>query len=335
MLNPGAAAIADDSFATLTSTRGLGALGVVLGSDAWLKLTFPSDLAAKDWVYIRYSNIAAPTGISLDLLGLLGNPAEFLDVKLYKGTVVNNSSVIYKVLVNSEGETLIGVQAPTNTIAFNSVRIKLTFGSSISVAATRSIKIYYAYTLSGVIVCDPVSIASAGEATGISVDLGGLLGAGRNVVDNPSNAIDSNSSNYSTLSGGLLSVAGTFSQSFYFPSSSEANSKLKVRLQLSAAVANVNLLGGYFIKVYNGTSTTPVFTQNLQGGLIGGLDLLGLLNSGGVASLTLDIPAVYDRVEIGLNGAVGISVGSDLRIYEVSSHKCVLSTTSTYSKPSF
>ena len=301
--------------ATLTSARGVGPL--VGSGDAWIKLTFPSDLAAKDWVYIRYSDIAS-TGINLDLLGLLGNPAEFLEVKLYKGSTVNNSAVTYKVLVNEKGETLIGVQSPTNTIAFNSVRIKLTFGSSVSVIATRSIKIYYAYTLSGVTVCDPVSIASAGEATGISVDLGGLLGAGRNVVENPSNAIDSNSSNYSTLSGGLLSVAGTFSQSFYFPSSSEANSKLKVRLQLSAAVANVNLLGGYFIKVYNGTSTTPVFTQNLQGGLIGGLDLLGLLNSGGVATLTLDIPAVYDRVEIGLNGAVGISVGSDLRIYEVS-----------------
>lgn len=61
-----------------------------------------------------------------------------------------------------------------------------------------------------------------------------------------------------------------------------------------------------------------MFTQNLQGGLIGGLDVLGLLNSGGVVTLTLDIPAVYDRVEIGLNGTVGVNVGSDLRIYEVS-----------------
>lgn len=244
-----------DTFATLTSARGLA--GIAGSGDAWLKLTFPSNLGAKDWVYIRYSDIAS-TGINLDLLGLLGNPAEFLQVLLYQGNTLNNSAVVYKVLVNEKGETLIGVQAPTNTTPFNSVRIKLTFGSSVSVAATRSIKIYYAYTLSGIALCNPVSIASAGEATGISVDLGGLLGAGRNVVENPSNAIDSNSSNYSTLSGGLLSVAGTFSQSFYFPTSSEANSKLKVRLQLSAAVANVNLLGGYFIKAYNGTSTIPV-----------------------------------------------------------------------------
>ena len=315
----------DSNSAQMKSTRIV--LGLLGSGDAWLQVKFPNTIAPKEWVYFRYSDIGQ-SGLVLDLGGLLGSPSKFLKAKLYKGAVAGttnatNGTEIDKAVnisffVDKNGETLIGIQSPDNVENFNSVRLTLTFDGGVNVASSREIKIYNAFVLVGGAVCDPVGYADAGKAVGVNVDLGGLLGSSRKIVENPSNAIDSNSSNYSTLSGGLLSVAGTFSQSFYFPTSSEANSKLKVRLQLSAAVANVNLLGGYFIKAYNGTSTTAVFTQNLQGGLIGGLDLLGLLNSGGVATLTLNIPAVYDRVEIGLNGAVGVSVGSDLRIYEVS-----------------
>jgi len=311
--NTSNAGLTDNSYATLVSNRGL--LGA-LGQDAWIKLNFVNDVPANDWVYIRYSDINS-SGLSLDLAGLLGNPSQFLEISLYKNSTPINASVIYRTLVSKDGENIIAVQAPSNTAVFNSIQLKLTF-KSIDVAASRSMNIHYAYTTSGSSLCNPVNFATNGEASGISVNLAALLGQGRSIVENAGNAIDNNSSNYATLSGGLLSVAGTFAQSYYFPTPSQTNSKLKVRLQLSAAVANVNLLGGYFIKAYNGTNATPVFTQNLQSGLIGGLDLLGILNTGGVATLLLDVPAVYDRVEIGLNGLVGVNVGADLRIYEVS-----------------
>ncbi|WP_270090017.1 Ig-like domain-containing protein [Sphingobacterium sp. SYP-B4668] len=309
-----------NSYAEMTSTRIVAGL---LGSgDGWLQLKFGNNLAAKDWVYIRYSDISQE-GLVVGLGALLGAPANFIQATLYKNANASGAGsaiagdVNVKFVTDNSGTTYIAVQSPNNTETFNSVRIKLTFGSNVNVLATRKIKIHNAYALSGVAACNPVAFAGDGEATGISVNLGGLLGADRKIVENPSFAIDQNTSNYSTLSGSLLSVVGNFSQSFYFPTVSEANSKLKVRLQLSQAVANVNLLGGYYVRAYNGNNPIPVVDHTFQGGLIGGLDLLGILSTGGIATLSLDAIGVYDRVEVGMIGAVGVNVGADLRIYGV------------------
>ncbi|MBE8720683.1 Ig-like domain-containing protein [Sphingobacterium pedocola] len=319
-----AANSSEANFATITSTRIVAGL---LGSgDGWLQLKFENNLQPNDWVYIRYSGINQ-TGLTLGLGSLLGAPSNFIQATLYKNATANagssghgtalGGSTNVKFVTGNDGLTYIAVQSPGNAEAFNSVRIRLTFGSDVNVAAARTIDIHYAYALSNIPDCAPVAFAGDGEASGVGLNLGSLLGASNRIVENPSYVIDNNTSNYSVLKSSLLSVAGTFSQSFYFPSSSEANSVLKVRLQLSSAIANVSLLGGYYIRAYNGTNPTPVLNQQIQGGLINGLDLLGALNSGGILTVPLNVGQPFDRVEVVLENTLGVSIGADLRIYGV------------------
>ncbi|WP_140936692.1 Ig-like domain-containing protein, partial [Sphingobacterium lumbrici] len=317
--NPGSAANSSEaSFATMTSTRVVGGL---LGSgDGWLQLKFENNLQPNDWVYIRYSGINQ-TGLTLGLGSLLGAPSNFIQATLYKnanaggdGTALGSSANV-KFVTDSDGVTYIAVQSPGNVEAFNSVRIRLTFAADVNLLASRTINIHYAYALSNIPDCAPVAFAGDGEASGVGLNLGSLLGASNRVVENPSYAIDNNTSNYSVLKSSLLSVVGSFSQSFYFPASSEANSVLKVRLQLSSAVADVSVLGGYYIRAYNGT--TLVLDEELQGGLVNGLNVLNALNSGGIVTIPLDVADPFDRVEIGLQNTLGVSVEADLRIYGV------------------
>ncbi|WP_188876088.1 Ig-like domain-containing protein, partial [Sphingobacterium alkalisoli] len=323
--DPGNAANSSEaSFAKITSTRVLA--GLVGSGDGWLQLKFENDLQPNDWVYIRYSGISQ-TGLTLGLGSLLGAPSNFIQATLYKNATANagssghgtllGSSANVKFVTDNDGVTYIAVQSTDNVEAFNSVRIRLTFAADVNVLATRTINIHYAYAVSNIPDCAPVAYAGDGEASGVGLNLGSLLGASNRVVENPSYAIDNNTSNYSVLKSSLLSVAGSFSQGFYFPSSSEANSVLKVRLQLSSAIADVSLLGGYYIRAYDGTNPTPVLNQQIQGGLINGLDLLGALNSGGILTIRLNVAQPFDRVEVVLENTIGVSIGADLRIYGV------------------
>lgn len=315
--------VASGSYKADLSARSKDLAGLGYGGEAWVQFDF-GNIPQGSKVYIPFSEVKTG-GVGLDLLGTVLGLLSLIDKDYLNATVLSGDTevkdnLLHKdIVVDKDGKLYLVVSS--DTAIFDKVRFRLKYLPgllSINLGSNISTSIGNAYYLSNLNICNPVAFASNGEASGVDLDLGALVNAKRKIVENPENAINGNSSSYSTLSGGLLAVAGTFSQSFYFPTPSEANSKLKVRLQLSKAVADVNLIGGYFIKAYNGTSTTPVFTQNLQGGLIGGIDLLGLLNSGGVASVILDIPAVYDRVEIGLQGALNINVGTDLRIYEVS-----------------
>ncbi|WP_050767812.1 Ig-like domain-containing protein [Sphingobacterium spiritivorum] len=87
-------------------------------------------------------------------------------------------------------------------------------------------------------------------------------------------------------------------------------------MQINPTALNVNLIGAYGVRAYNGN--TQVFEQVIGSGLIGGLDVLGLLNSGGIVTVPFDIAAQYDRVELVLFSTVNLTTGSGVRLYGVS-----------------
>src|SRR5690606_2217576 len=83
-------------------------------------------------------------------------------------------------------------------------------------------------------------------------------------------------------------------------------------------LANVDLLGGYTVYLFNGDQ--PVGSPiTLENSLIPELDLLGLLNSGGRVNVELEPGAgiTYDRIRFEVASLVGVGVASPVRLYNV------------------
>ncbi|WP_164126252.1 Ig-like domain-containing protein [Sphingobacterium luzhongxinii] len=287
--------------------------------EAWIQVKFPDDnFVAGTPAYIRIDEPVLK-GVSLDLLGLIGDltglfSKELVVLEAYSGASADSDgnkvgNVVGDIVADEEGNLYIKA---TPNEAYNSIRVKLRYrGGLLGLALGASIEmnVNSAFVLNGANACDEVAFTDQGKSTGISVNL-------EDVVKNPSNAIDANTSNYSEISTGTLNILGSASQNIYFPTLSEANSTLKVRLQVSSSTVNANLLGAYHIRAYNGN--TLVQNVSLGGGLISGLDLLGLLSSGGIATIPVEVASPFDRVEIGLYSTVGLNLAaSDLRIYGV------------------
>src|SRR5690606_11863942 len=93
----------------------------------------------------------------------------------------------------------------------------------------------------------------------------------------PENAIDSNPATFSKLSQGLLTVAGSISQTVYFQSLSNATDQYHITIRTDqAALLNLGVADGITIEALDGT--TVVSSESLSNLLE--LDLLGLLSLG-------------------------------------------------------
>ncbi|WP_189627907.1 Ig-like domain-containing protein, partial [Sphingobacterium griseoflavum] len=326
--NAGRAADGNEaSFATLTAKAtevDLGLVTVGYSGEAWSQMIFPSARSAGTTTYVRI-DLPTTSGVGVDLVGLVGDLTGLLtnnvitpEVWTQAAAGTNNIESGTKI---SAGLTSAIVQDAQNNIyvaitsasAYNAVSLKVRYPNNllgIALGASINLHVYDTFTLENPSVCGSALYSDAGIKTGISVNLG-------QVVKNPAFAIDENTSNYSEISTGALSVLATASQSIYFPAVSEPNTTLNVRLQISSSTLNANLLGAYHIRTYRGA--TLVSDNSLGDALISGLDLLGLFSSGGIVTVPIVVANPFDRVEIGLFNTLGLNLGaSDLRIYGVS-----------------
>ncbi|SFJ65662.1 Ig-like domain-containing protein [Myroides guanonis] len=289
-------------FATMDVAGGL--LG---GGSGYLQVGFVENRSLGESVFVK---ISKPETSGLDLgnllgglLGLAGNQIKG-ELRLNSGAAISN--VTTEMFMGKDGFYYLKV-TPSNGSVYNSVRIHIAPG----ILTTIKFNVYYAYTLSGVTPCSAPVFTDEGKVTGISVNLG-------QTVKNPSFAIDENTSSYSEISTGTLAVAASAAQNVYFPALSEPISILKVRLGIASSTLNLDLLGAYKIRAYNGNLLVQEFP--LQSGLINGLDLLGILGKGGANTVSFNVTnGAYNRVEIGLFTTVGLNLGAaTLRIYDVS-----------------
>ena len=310
----------DATFATLNA-----GMRVVLGTgfygQSWVQLKFDHTVAANTPTFIRIGDLEKEGG-GLDVLGLVTGDIlslitnEIIVPAAYAGTTSGNDGTEVSATTNLlRGHDGFLYAVVTPSASYNSVRIRLRNADNpllglLAIEFSKlQLKVYNAFHYNDLTACSPALFSDLGKTTGISVNLG-------DVVKNPSNAIDANTSNYSEISTGTLNILGSASQNIYFPTLSESNSTVKVRLQVSSSTVNANLLGAYHIRAYNGN--TLVQNVSLGGGLISGLDLLGLLSSGGIATIPVEVASPFDRVEIGLYSTVGLNLAaSDLRIYGV------------------
>ncbi|UVD79287.1 DUF11 domain-containing protein [Myroides albus] len=221
--------------------------------------------------------------------------------------------------------------AVTPSQAYQSIVVSNSVSSLLPTGENRTLKVYNMCTDIGTDLCFPAQFTSY-DQKGISLSVSDLGKAG---VKNPYHAISGNSSNYSEISNGLLSVGGLVKQTVYFNQPSQVGDELKVRLQLDpSSLLSLDLLGGYKIVTSLGGEEQESFT--LQQGLINSLNLLDLFKSGGVQTLSFDTRKVFDRVDIQVTTVLSVSVTPSIRLYDVKrvSSTCPETTTvSPFIKP--
>ena len=276
---------ANTNYADFTTLRATSTLGT---SSAWQQLIFPTILTANSIVYLKFTSTNALLGGGIIVQAYANSTGGS------NGTTVPTQSSIF---TSTGGMTYLAV---TSSSSFNAVRLTL---SSPVALGTASVNIYYAFFEAAHTNCAEVIGTSVG-GSGIS------LGGG---VSSLLNAIDNNVSTFSTISGGVVGVGNTITQTAYFANLSNVGDALTVTFSVPAALLQLSLFNGVTINSYNGFSATPVSSTSLSSLL--SLDLLGLLSTGSRYTVSFVPNGVFDRIEV--NVATGISLLSNFRLHEI------------------
>lgn len=123
-------------------------------------------------------------------------------------------------------------------------------------------------------------------------------------VMNPTNDVDSDHSNFTRLSVPVGALGGSAYQRLIFANPGSANDSIQLQLATPVGLADVSLLGGTLISLYN--NNTLVKSDTLSR-----LLTLRLLN-GQQFTATIAAPAAYDRVEVRLTGVLNLLNAIDI-----------------------
>ncbi|MDM8174840.1 hypothetical protein QT327_10815 [Olivibacter sp. 47] len=271
----------------LSNFTRLSASSAVLASGgAWQQLIFDRTFAGNTTIYIKLNVASSLLGGSVTLKTYSGSTANT------DGNEVASSSNSFTAI---DGTTYLAV---TGNISFNAVRVTL---SAPALLGSSTADIYYAFY-------EPVNKRCA-DVLGVSVGGTGIsLGGG---VSNPLNAVDNNLTTYSSLTGGLLGLGYTITQTAYFSNLSNPGDAATITFSLPPSLLQLSLFNNVTINLYNGN--TLVNTGTI--GSLLSLDLLGLLRSGQRYTVSLSSTPVFDRIEIAI--ATGVSLLTDFRIHEI------------------
>ncbi|MEC4113436.1 DUF11 domain-containing protein [Myroides pelagicus] len=336
----------NETYASLVANN--GSLLVSSPQEGRIQMKFDEALPANKTSYIRIDAdkdmLNALLGGTLgkliaDLGGLvLGNHVFTVEAFNTAGTSVLKSSSstqfegttngAVKLVQDNIGRFYIAV---TPNQAYQSIVVSNSVSSLLPTGEIRTLKVYNICTEIGTDLCYPAQFTSF-DQKGLTLGVSDLGKAG---VKNPYHAISGNSSNYSEISNGLLTVGGAVNQTIYFNQPSEIGDELKVRLQIDpSSLLSLDLLGGYKIVTSLGGQEQESFT--LQQGLINSLNVLDLFKSGGVQTLSFDTRKVFDKVDVVVQTVLSASVTPSIRLYEVKrvSSTCPEKTTdSPFIKP--
>ena len=319
--NPTNATLYDNSFTTLQSYGGI-AIGIGAYSGK-IELEFPTTVPAGKTTFVRIdfdqdvlnSLIGGNLGSELaDLLGtvVLGN--HYFTVSAKNNTTVVSSFSSENNFSNESGRLIRDASgnfyfAITPNVPYN--RIEITDNTDAVLLGTfNSMRVYYAFYTDGQDNCD-TAFATSYDGTGGTVD---LLGLGSAEVDHPERAIDADVNSYSHISLGVLSVAGTISQTVYFSALSKPTDQYHVTMQLdNPAILNLGLSDGLKIEAFNGTTLVDTYDVSTQLDL----DLLGLLSAGQKATIPVAPGQSFDRIKVTLSGLVQLNLARGLRLYDV------------------
>jgi uncharacterized repeat protein (TIGR01451 family) len=316
----------NDTYSTLSAGTGT-ALGLG-GYSSHIELKYGAPVAANETSYIRIdfeddllnALLGGSLGTNLaDLLGAVALGDHYFTVtpkdangnNIYTASSQNLFADHHtKIVQDASGRFYIAVTAD---VPYQSVRIDHHLSALVGGNNTATMHVYSMCREMAFDPCDPATFTSF-DGSGIALDILNISGSG---VHNPQYAIDANSSNYSTINLGVAGIGASVFQNIYFKTKSTATDKLRLRVQLDQpGILNLDIIGSYRVILYDGHE--EVYNQSLQDAIINNVDLLGLLNSGGIQELTIEPGVIFDRVQFGLRSVVSINTSAPLRLYGIS-----------------
>lgn len=311
----------ETTYATLTS-KSATLLGIGATGEAWVTMKFPANLTQNTTSFIKIDK-PINTGLSVNLLDLIGGLTGLFEKNMIiveaslNGSKIESSKVKTSLVENKDGMLYVAISSQE---IYNSVTIRLrsaTAALGIQLGAGLEMNVYGAFHYVGDTSCGKPLVTGV-EAVGLNVDLlGGLFTTvGTNQYGK---SIDDDADTYAILKiGNILNVnvGSYFSQYFYFPNKSKTDATFTIKLGANTGLLDLALISGLEIRAYEGNK--EVYVRALRGGLLNGVEVLGLLGGSSPATLTFAPGRSFDKVEIRLNTAVNVGLASGgLRIYDV------------------
>ncbi|GAA4208948.1 hypothetical protein GCM10022289_33650 [Pedobacter jeongneungensis] len=318
--NANNATLNDNTFATVNSYGGV-AVGIG-GYSGELELRYPAAVNAGITSFIRIDFdgdilnrlLGGSLGGLLANVGgtvVLGNHSFEVGARNGASTVLTGSSTAafstdnIRIVKDANGFFYVAI---TPTQAYDRIYIK-DVTNAVLLGVTNSTRVYNAFYVSGTDPCAQ-AFSTGYEGTGITLD---ALQLGSSGVTNSERAIDSDPNNFSTLSLGVLGVASSISQNFYFTTPSNPGDDINLRFSTTPALLTAGVLQNISITAYNGN--TQVYTGSVPTTL--NLDLLGLLNSGQPVTIPFSPGAgvVFDRIKVTLGSVLTVNLTQTLNVY--------------------
>jgi hypothetical protein len=286
------------NFAAVKAASGTNGTGIGAGagksSTSYLTLNFTGTILPKigDQVFLKIS----PSN-SVVLVG--ADPKSQVTIQGFNGATSAGSALALSTLAtNADGYYVFPVTAD-----FTSIKILVTTGDTglaTGNPATTQADVYDVYMFDPT--CNPAK-STAISFTGVS-----LLSS----INNPDNAIDGNLSTYSSFNAGI-GLGATLIESINLYHLSKVGEAATVTLSVPQALVAVGLLGNLQIEAFNGATSVGAISVSA---LLQGTDLLGLLQSGKISTLTFLPPGgQFDRINVSMGSLLNVS--GSLNLYEV------------------
>ena len=317
----------DGNLSTQATIRANSGIAVGIGAyDGHLELEFPSTLLSntQSFVKIDTEENLLPSllggslgGLLADVLGtvLIGNQEFTVTISNNGAMVLQQSSSDanafssdqLRVVTDANNEFFLAISPNAD---YNRIRIDNQIGAVLGLFNTRTLDVFGAFSGSDPNACGTPSYTSF-DGSGISLDLLGLGGAG---VTDPHLAIDSDPNTASEIGLGVLGVAASIEQTVYFDSLSQSGDNFYVQLAIDPSLLSLGLADNIQVIAQNG-SNSPTFNGSLSSLL--GLDLLGLLEAGQVATIPIDPTGQANRITLRLSSLLNVDIAQSINLYEV------------------
>lgn len=316
----------DGNLTTAAQVRASSGVALGIGQYAgYIELEYPSLLPANTTSYVKISTsdnlLPALLGGSLgnllaDVLGavLLGNQEFTVAAKNGNAVVLDGESQIdsdfatdrLRIVRDDVGNFLIAI---TPASPYNRIRLTNRVGSLLGLGNTKTLNVFESYYVSAPANCGSPAYTSF-SGTGITLDLLQLGTAG---VQNPQNAIDASTTNFSVLSLGILGVGSSIEQTVYFEGVSNATDQFSVRVRLAQTLLNLDVINE--IRVITSNGGVEVSNQSLSTLLT--LSLLSPPQGNVITTIPVNPGAPVDRVTLRFYSFVSASVTQSIDFFGV------------------
>ena len=278
-----------------SGTSGTGVLGGAGGlSTAYLILNFSGAITPKtgDQVFLKINATNSATILGID-------PKTQITIQGFNGpTSAGPALALSTLATNADGYFVFPVNSN-----FTSIKILVTTENTTLTSGNPAIaqaEVFDVYMFDPT--CNPAK-STAKTFTGVN-----LLSS----INNPDNAIDGDLSTYANFSAGI-GVGATLIESINLYHLSKVGEAATVTLSVPSSLIAVGLLGNLQIEAFNGATSVGAIGVSA---LLQGTDLLGLLQSGKISTITFLPPGgQFDRINVSMGSLVGVS--GTLNLYEV------------------